>query len=139
MAKYTCELKETVIETRVCTWDEKRYQELLDWLKEMKENEKVKAIYPICPRYFSEVYDVIAAYTWDSVLKYLMKKGDPEDEPIIIHNYYDKDGSIFKQSVTLTEYIQDCMREDACECEIKDRSYMDAVDYDFYEGAYHYE
>ena len=136
MSKYTCELRETLIETRVCTWDEKTYQEHLDWLKEVCET----SAYPVNRQHFREVYDVICAYTWEEVLKYLKGEGDPDEEPKIVHHRTDTDtGEPYSWTESLSEYIKEAMREDACQCDVKDSNYLDEVDYDFYEGEYRNE
>jgi len=110
---------ELVWQTRCNSWDESDYQKYLDWLKGF-ENKKDQGQWY---RDNFALYNFLSAYKWDEICRYFDEYD--EDEPVFV--YYDENGEK-RYSSSITDIIQDAMREDNYDCDICSEDYADDSD-----------
>lgn len=121
---------ELVWETRDVSWDEKEYENFLNWLKSQTEKYKDDSEQSLSYWYRSQrdAYEVLKNMTWDDIIAEIQKDdSNSEDYAPTYINFTNADGTtMYRESVI--EYIRDAIREDVYDSDVTGYDYAD--DYD---------
>ena len=121
---------ELVWETRDVSWDEKEYENYLNWLKGQNDKYKDDSEQNLSYWYRAQrdAYAVLKNMTWDDIVAEIEKDDScNEDYAPTYIIFKNADGTEMYRE-TVIEYIRDAIREDVYDADISGYDYAD--DYD---------
>lgn len=110
---------ELVWQYRNSRWEQKDYDNLLDYLKTFKDKDDQGDF----TKNNARLYDFLSQFTWEQICDWCENCHQNEPEFEYENHYYD--GQIWRYSETVSEIIKDYIREDNYSADVADEDYAD--------------